>query len=60
MTSWDGVSRGVFNIEGGSYAKTIRLSVEDEPLIHEAANLFESIFENVVVNDGVAAARVRR
>jgi phosphoenolpyruvate carboxykinase (ATP) len=42
---------GVFNIEGGSYAKTIRLSIEDEPLIHEAANLFESILENVVVND---------
>ncbi len=42
---------GVFNIEGGSYAKTIRLSVEDEPLIHEAANLFESILENVVVHE---------
>ena len=42
---------GVFNIEGGSYAKTIRLSTEDEPLIHKAANMFESILENVVVND---------
>ena len=42
---------GVFNIEGGSYAKTIRLSTEDEPLIHEAANLFESILENVVVHE---------
>ncbi|MBT8217021.1 MAG: phosphoenolpyruvate carboxykinase (ATP) [Acidimicrobiia bacterium] len=41
---------GVFNIEGGSYAKTIRLSRDDEPLIFEAANLFESILENVVVH----------
>ena len=42
---------GVFNIEGGSYAKTIRLSPDDEPLIYEAANLFESILENVIVNE---------
>ena len=42
---------GVFNIEGGSYAKTIRLSIEDEPLIHEASNMFESILENVIVNE---------
>lgn len=42
--------RGIFNIEGGSYAKTIRLSKEDEPLIYNAANQFETILENVVVN----------
>jgi phosphoenolpyruvate carboxykinase (ATP) len=41
---------GIFNIEGGSYAKTINLSPVDEPLIHEAANKFESILENVVVS----------
>jgi phosphoenolpyruvate carboxykinase (ATP) len=41
---------GVFNIEGGSYAKTINLSREDEPLIYEAANQFETIFENVVIS----------
>ncbi|HEX5915986.1 MAG TPA: phosphoenolpyruvate carboxykinase (ATP) [Rubrobacter sp.] len=41
---------GIFNIEGGSYAKCIRLSREDEPLIFDAANRFESILENVVVN----------
>jgi phosphoenolpyruvate carboxykinase (ATP) len=41
---------GIFNIEGGSYAKAIDLSIEDEPLIFEAANRFESILENVVVN----------
>lgn len=41
---------GIFNIEGGSYAKCIRLSSEEEPLIFQAANQFESILENVVVN----------
>lgn len=41
---------GIFNIEGGSYAKTIGLSREDEPLIYEAANKFETILENVVLN----------
>ncbi len=41
---------GIFNIEGGSYAKVISLSMTDEPLIYEAANQFETILENVVMN----------
>jgi phosphoenolpyruvate carboxykinase (ATP) len=41
---------GIFNIEGGSYAKTIDLSPEDEPLIFQAASQFETILENVVVS----------
>lgn len=43
-------ANGIFNIEGGSYAKTIDLSPEDEPLIYEASNQFETILENVVVS----------
>ncbi len=42
---------GVFNIEGGSYAKVIRLSIEDEPLIYDATNQFETILENLVVSE---------
>lgn len=42
---------GVFNFEGGSYAKVIRLSQEEEPLIYEATNQFGTIIENVVLDD---------
>lgn len=43
----------IFNIESGCYAKTVALSVESEPEIYKAANKFGSIFENVVMKDGV-------
>ncbi|WP_417664204.1 phosphoenolpyruvate carboxykinase (ATP) [Pseudidiomarina donghaiensis] len=45
---WD--DDGVFNFEGGCYAKTINLSAEAEPDIYNAIRR-DALLENVTVND---------
>ncbi|MEC9368546.1 MAG: phosphoenolpyruvate carboxykinase [Pseudomonadota bacterium] len=40
---------GIYNFEGGCYAKTIRLSAEAEPQIHAASTRFGALLENVVL-----------
>jgi phosphoenolpyruvate carboxykinase (ATP) len=42
---------GVFNLEGGCYAKVIRLSPEAEPEIYRTTRTFGTILENVVVDE---------
>lgn len=46
---------GIFNFEGGCYAKVIRISREHEPQIYQCTRRFGTILENVTIN-----ARTRR
>ncbi len=41
---------GIFNLEGGCYAKVIRLSPEAEPEIYATTRRFATVLENVVVD----------
>ncbi len=42
---------GIFNFEGGCYAKTIRLSAEAEPEIYATTRRFGTVLENVVLDE---------
>jgi phosphoenolpyruvate carboxykinase (ATP) len=42
---------GVFNFEGGCYAKTIRLSAEAEPEIFATTRRFGTVLENLVLDE---------
>jgi phosphoenolpyruvate carboxykinase (ATP) len=42
--------RGIFNFEGGCYAKVIRLSAEAEPEIFQVTRRFGTVLENVAID----------
>ncbi|HLX26581.1 MAG TPA: phosphoenolpyruvate carboxykinase (ATP) [Candidatus Cybelea sp.] len=49
---------GVFNFEGGCYAKVIRLSASAEPEIWAATHRFSTVLENVVYDEQTRALDV--
>ena len=51
---------GIFNFEGGCYAKTIRLSAEAEPEIFATTRRFGTVLENVVLDENRRAGFQRR
>ena len=48
-------SSGIFNFEGGCYAKTIRLSRNAEPEIYATTERFGTVMENVVIDPATRA-----
>src|SRR5260370_4966089 len=50
--------RGIFNFEGGCYAKVINLSPTAEPEIYATIGRFGTVLENVVLNKETRVADV--
>jgi len=48
---------GVFNFEGGCYAKVVNLSPESEPDIYRTTQMFGTILENVVLDPSTKQVR---
>jgi phosphoenolpyruvate carboxykinase (ATP) len=51
-------TEGIFNFEGGCYAKVINLSAEAEPEIYAATHRFGTVLENVVMNPETRVLRL--
>src|SRR5256714_12412333 len=48
---------GIFNFEGGCYAKVINLSPESEPDIYRTTQMFGTVLENVVLDEATRKVR---
>jgi phosphoenolpyruvate carboxykinase (ATP) len=50
--------RGIFNFEGGCYAKVIKLSADAEPQIYATTRRFGTLLENVVIDAATRALKL--